>query len=224
MSFFSSRWVEPPRHVKELEPTGLPSGFRAAGVAAGIKPSGNLDVGVLACDAEDAVSAARFTPNARYKPLFDDAPSDGRLNWRTVLPQGVTLMQVPTEQARDRAATAPVDRIAVLAAAHAPTATLLSVPADADLAEPVVLRADGIDAGTVVWENLLIEVGANARASNESTRPRTTPTDRSASPSSAADRVSSARASNPSSMPNPGGASNNTMHPSMTAPTDSHGQ
>jgi len=65
MSFFASRWVEPPGHVSELGPTGLPEGFRAAGVAAGIKPSGSLDVGVLACDAGDAVSAARFTSNAR---------------------------------------------------------------------------------------------------------------------------------------------------------------
>ncbi len=65
MSFFSSRWVEAPGHVRELDPAALPKGFRAAGVAAGIKPSRGLDVGVLACDAEDSVSAARFTSNAR---------------------------------------------------------------------------------------------------------------------------------------------------------------
>ena len=64
MSFFASRWVEPPRHVHELEPTGLPKGFRSAGVAAGIKPEG-LDVGVLVSDSADTVSAARFTTNAR---------------------------------------------------------------------------------------------------------------------------------------------------------------
>ncbi len=64
MSFFRSRWVERPPHVRELEPTGLPVGFRAAGVAAGLKPEG-LDVGVLVSDAEDTVSAARFTTNAR---------------------------------------------------------------------------------------------------------------------------------------------------------------
>ncbi len=62
--FFRSRWVERPAHVRELDPTGLPQGFRAAGVAAGLKPEG-LDVGVLVSDAEDTVSAARFTTNAR---------------------------------------------------------------------------------------------------------------------------------------------------------------
>ena len=62
--FFRSRWVERPGHVRELAPVALPQGFRAAGVAAGIKPEG-LDVGVLVSDAADTVSAARFTTNAR---------------------------------------------------------------------------------------------------------------------------------------------------------------
>jgi glutamate N-acetyltransferase/amino-acid N-acetyltransferase len=64
MSFFSSRWVDLPVHAGEARDTALPAGFRAAGVAAGIKPSG-LDVGVLVSDAPETVSAARFTTNAR---------------------------------------------------------------------------------------------------------------------------------------------------------------
>ncbi len=63
MSFFRSRWVDRPEHVRELEPTALPAGFRAAGVAAGIKPDG-LDVGVLVSDSPETVSAARFTSSA----------------------------------------------------------------------------------------------------------------------------------------------------------------
>ena len=64
MTFFRSRWVEAPGHVRELDPHSLPAGFRAAGVAAGIKPD-CLDVGVLVSDEPDTVSAARFTTNAR---------------------------------------------------------------------------------------------------------------------------------------------------------------
>jgi glutamate N-acetyltransferase/amino-acid N-acetyltransferase len=64
MSFFASRWVERPGHVKELDSQLLPQGFRAAGVAAGIKRRG-LDVGVVVSDEPDTVSAARFTTNAR---------------------------------------------------------------------------------------------------------------------------------------------------------------
>jgi glutamate N-acetyltransferase/amino-acid N-acetyltransferase len=60
--FFHSRWVAQPEHVSDLGPdAGLPGGFRAAGVACGIKPSGNHDLGLLVCDAERPVSAARFT-------------------------------------------------------------------------------------------------------------------------------------------------------------------
>jgi glutamate N-acetyltransferase/amino-acid N-acetyltransferase len=40
---------------------GLPPGFRASGVACGIKPSGNLDLGMLVCDSAASASAARFT-------------------------------------------------------------------------------------------------------------------------------------------------------------------
>jgi glutamate N-acetyltransferase / amino-acid N-acetyltransferase len=60
--FFHSRWVPAPEHVRDLGPdAGLPGGFRAAGVICGIKPSGNHDLGLLVCDAERPVSAARFT-------------------------------------------------------------------------------------------------------------------------------------------------------------------
>jgi glutamate N-acetyltransferase / amino-acid N-acetyltransferase len=58
--FFSSRWVERPSHVTELD-GGLPAGFRAAGAAAGLKQGGALDVGLLVCDSETTTSAARFT-------------------------------------------------------------------------------------------------------------------------------------------------------------------
>jgi glutamate N-acetyltransferase / amino-acid N-acetyltransferase len=59
--FFHSRWVAAPAHVRDLGPdAGLPAGFRAAGVACGIKPSGNPDLGLLVCDCEQPVSSARF--------------------------------------------------------------------------------------------------------------------------------------------------------------------
>ncbi len=64
--FFRSRWTPKPEHVRELDSAtaGLPGGFRAAGVACGIKPSGNHDLGILVCDSDSPVSAARFTATA----------------------------------------------------------------------------------------------------------------------------------------------------------------
>jgi glutamate N-acetyltransferase/amino-acid N-acetyltransferase len=58
--FFTSRWVERPEQVTELG-GGLPAGFRAAGVAAGIKQRGGLDVGMVVCDRPEVTSAGRFT-------------------------------------------------------------------------------------------------------------------------------------------------------------------
>jgi glutamate N-acetyltransferase/amino-acid N-acetyltransferase len=55
-----SRWLETPSHVTEREGE-LPAGFRASGVAAGLKPSGARDVALMVSDAPETVSAARFT-------------------------------------------------------------------------------------------------------------------------------------------------------------------
>jgi len=60
VSFFDSRWVQVPEGVRELD-GGLPAGFRASGVTAGLKPSGKPDLGLLICDSDGATSAARFT-------------------------------------------------------------------------------------------------------------------------------------------------------------------
>ncbi len=57
---FESRWLQTPAHVTERAGE-LPAGFRASGVACGLKPSGGRDIALLVSDAADTVSAARFT-------------------------------------------------------------------------------------------------------------------------------------------------------------------
>ena len=59
-SFFRSRWIDAPGNVREAA-GGLPRGFTAAGVACGIKPSGEPDLGLLVSSALETTSAARFT-------------------------------------------------------------------------------------------------------------------------------------------------------------------
>jgi glutamate N-acetyltransferase/amino-acid N-acetyltransferase len=66
--FFRSRWVDVPDGVREVPGAPLPQGFRAAGAAAGIKPSGGLDVGLLVSDGEETTSAARFTRSGTAAP------------------------------------------------------------------------------------------------------------------------------------------------------------
>jgi glutamate N-acetyltransferase/amino-acid N-acetyltransferase len=63
-TFFASRWVDPPDGVEQLEPAQLAPGFRAAGVACGLKEGGATDVGVLACDESEVRSALALTRNA----------------------------------------------------------------------------------------------------------------------------------------------------------------
>jgi glutamate N-acetyltransferase/amino-acid N-acetyltransferase len=67
-AFFRSRWVDVPDGVREVPGAPLPQGFRAAGAAAGIKPSGGLDVGLLVSDSEETTSAARFTRSGTAAP------------------------------------------------------------------------------------------------------------------------------------------------------------
>ena len=63
-AFFASRWVDPPDGVEELDPAQLAPGFRAAGVACGLKGGGGTDVGVLACDEPGVRAALGLTRNA----------------------------------------------------------------------------------------------------------------------------------------------------------------
>ena len=57
---FNSRWSERPAGLRDGD--ALPSGFRLAGIACGVKApdSAELDLGLIVCDAPAAVSAARF--------------------------------------------------------------------------------------------------------------------------------------------------------------------
>jgi glutamate N-acetyltransferase / amino-acid N-acetyltransferase len=63
-TFFASRWVTPPPEFEQLDPAELAPGFRAAGVACGLKGGGATDVGVMACDVEEVSSALALTRNA----------------------------------------------------------------------------------------------------------------------------------------------------------------
>jgi glutamate N-acetyltransferase / amino-acid N-acetyltransferase len=63
-TFFRSRWVIPPDGVQELDPSRLAPGFRAAGVACGLKGNGRTDVGLVTCDAREVASSLLLTRNA----------------------------------------------------------------------------------------------------------------------------------------------------------------
>jgi glutamate N-acetyltransferase/amino-acid N-acetyltransferase len=153
VSFFASRWVDQPPHVHDAG-SGLPGGFGAGAVAAGIKPSGALDVGLIVCDAEDVASAARFTRSgvlaapvivtqerARLDGLRVVAANAGNANAATGRP-GLDVA-VAMQQAAARAAGVDVDTVAVASTG------VIGVPLDAELVgwglsqAAAALRADG---------------------------------------------------------------------------------
>lgn len=61
MSFFQSRWVECPVGVTEADDGLLPKGFRAAGIACGVKADGAKDLALIVSDGPETTSAARFS-------------------------------------------------------------------------------------------------------------------------------------------------------------------
>jgi glutamate N-acetyltransferase/amino-acid N-acetyltransferase len=154
--FFRSGWVEVPDSIVRVAGRGLPQGFRAAGVAAGIKPSGATDVALLVCDAPDAVSAARFTRSGTAAPPVLVTRDESRLDaLRAVV---VTSGNANAGTGRDgfdtarqvRAAAAqsagvPEDQVAVAATG------VIGVPLPMDVVPRGVaaaggeLRADGED-------------------------------------------------------------------------------
>jgi len=106
----------------------------------------------------------RFTPMKRIRPLLDGAPSDAHLQWDTDLPDGVELAGVEADDPLLKGLPEPVDRLAALARQRSGGAAVVRVPAEAQLDRPVTLRLSGTGSEDVVWGQLVIEVGAFAKA------------------------------------------------------------
>ncbi|MDT7570046.1 MAG: Fe-S cluster assembly protein SufD [Actinomycetota bacterium] len=102
----------------------------------------------------------RFTPVDRLRPLLDGAPSDARLQWKTELPDGVTLREVAAGDPLLDTVPTPVDRLSALAMARANGAVVVSVPAEAKVDEPIVLHLSGTGEADVVWGHVVLDLGA----------------------------------------------------------------
>ncbi|MCV2487994.1 Fe-S cluster assembly protein SufD [Geodermatophilus sp. YIM 151500] len=106
----------------------------------------------------------RFTPMRRIRPLLDGAPSDAHLAWTTDLPGGVELTSVEADDPLLKGLPEPADRLAALARRRSGGAAVVRVPAEAVLDRPVTLGLSGTGSDDVVWGQLVVEVGAFARA------------------------------------------------------------
>jgi Fe-S cluster assembly protein SufD len=111
----------------------------------------------------------RFTPMRRIRPLLNGAAptgagTDAHLAWETDLPEGVELTSVEADDPLLKSLPEPADYLAALARQRSGGAAVVRVPAEAQLDRPVTLRLSGTGAEEVVWGQLVVEVGAFARA------------------------------------------------------------
>ncbi|MGY2066663.1 Fe-S cluster assembly protein SufD [Blastococcus sp. SYSU DS0619] len=106
----------------------------------------------------------RFTPMKRIKPLLDGGASDASLSWTTDLPEGVELTSVEAGDPLLKSLPDPVDRLAALARQRSGGAAVVRVAQEAQVDRPVTLGLAGTGSEDVVWGQLVVEVGAFAKA------------------------------------------------------------
>ncbi|MBU2697282.1 Fe-S cluster assembly protein SufD [Pimelobacter sp. 30-1] len=104
----------------------------------------------------------RFTPIKRLRGILDGEASAATLTRETTLPEGVTLTEISADEAVALGELGPNERPAALAAANAGATVLLDVPAEAVIAEPVVIRLTGESVDDLVWSRLVYRIGAHA--------------------------------------------------------------
>jgi Fe-S cluster assembly protein SufD len=105
----------------------------------------------------------RFTPLARIRGFFEAFEPDGVIEGGQNVPAGASVEVVePSSLAAFGTALTPADRVSALAMAHATRGLHVTVDANAELAEPIVLYRKGISGRS--YTHHVVEVGANATA------------------------------------------------------------
>ncbi|MBO8198170.1 Fe-S cluster assembly protein SufD [Streptomyces smyrnaeus] len=105
----------------------------------------------------------RFTPLDRLKGLHDGtAQATGTVKTEVSAPDGVTVEKVSRDDARIGRAGKPVDRVAAQAFSSFEKASVITVPKDAVLTEPVRVNLHG--EGGVTYGHTVFDIGAFAEA------------------------------------------------------------
>lgn len=103
----------------------------------------------------------RFTPLDRLKGLHDGtAQATGTVKTDVSAPDGVTVESVGRDDARVGRAGKPIDRVAAQAFSSFEKATVISVPKEAVLTEPVTVHLHG--EGGVTYGHTVFDIGAFA--------------------------------------------------------------
>jgi Fe-S cluster assembly protein SufD len=109
--------------------------------------------------------AWRFTPIKRLKGLHDGTfVPGGRAEVEIQAPPQVVVDVVERRDPRLGTIYVPNDRVAAQAWDSFELARIISVPPGAELSEPVVVNVSGTGSAAAVFNHLVLEIGANARA------------------------------------------------------------
>ncbi|WP_291313610.1 Fe-S cluster assembly protein SufD [Corynebacterium sp. UBA2622] len=107
----------------------------------------------------------RFIPLRRIRGLHNGtfAPAaEARITVEG--PSEVTVEKVSPDDERLRAAGAPVDRVAAQAWSSAASGTIVTIPDNAQLSEPVTITVTGAGADVTTFGTILVTSGANSSA------------------------------------------------------------
>jgi len=110
----------------------------------------------------------RFSPLKRLRDLHGDAvfgASTTKVEWNT--PEGVRVAPVDGDEARALRGVSglvPNNRFTARVLAEVPTTLLVDVPADLEVAEPVLVELAGADAATTEASHVALRFGPHSRA------------------------------------------------------------
>ena len=109
--------------------------------------------------------AWRFTPIKRLKGLHDGSfVAGGQATAHIQVPAEVDVQLVDRDDPRLGSIYTPNDRVSAQAWTSFSKAGVISVPAGAELDEPLVVTVSGDDSDTAEFNHLFVDIGANARA------------------------------------------------------------
>lgn len=97
----------------------------------------------------------------RLSPLLIEDDPERTLEWTLDVPEGVRVSTMTAQQARDNAVSAPLDRVAAIAALRSTRPALLEIPAGAVIDRPIII--DGAGRGENAVGGMVVKVGANAQ-------------------------------------------------------------
>jgi Fe-S cluster assembly protein SufD len=108
----------------------------------------------------------RFTPLKRLRGLHDSAPLTGSAyDVKREIPEGVTAELVPAaDSARGASGFVPTDRVSARTWDAAENVLQVDIPAEAEIADPIVLTITGQGGDEAIARQILVRAGAHSQA------------------------------------------------------------